>query len=98
MPLIVEFTFADGTKETQKLSAQIWRKNESKVSRVFLTNKKAVSILLDPMRETADIDESNNRWPNVSAPSKFALFKARSFGRGQSVGLSPMQSAQNKKQ
>jgi hypothetical protein len=50
------------------------------------------------MRETADIDESNNRWPNVSAPSKFALFKARNVGRGQSVGLSPMQSAQNKKQ
>jgi hypothetical protein len=98
MPIIVEFTFADGTKEVQKLSAQIWRKNESKVTRVFLTNKKAVSILLDPMRETADIDESNNRWPNVSAPSKFALFKARSFGRGQSIGLSPMQSAQNKKQ
>jgi len=98
MPLIVEFTFADGTKEIQKLSAQIWRKNESKVTRVFLTNKKAVSILLDPMRETADIDESNNRWPNVSAPSKFALFKARNVGRGQSVGLSPMQSAQNKKQ
>jgi hypothetical protein len=75
MPIIVEFTFADGTKEVQKLSAQIWRKNESKVTRVFLTNKKAVSILLDPMRETADIDESNNRWPNVSAPSKFALLK-----------------------
>ena len=65
MPIIVEFTFADGTKETQKLSAQIWRKNENKVTSVFLTNKKAVSIQLDPMRETADIDESNNKWPNV---------------------------------
>ena len=97
MPVIVEFTFADGTKETQKLSAQIWRKNENKVTSVFLTNKKAVSIQLDPMRETADIDESNNKWPNVSAPSKFTMFKMKGFGRGQSIGLSPMQNAQNKK-
>ena len=97
MPIIVEFTFADGTKETQKLSAQIWRKNENKVTSVFLTNKKAVSFQLDPMRETADIDESNNRWPNVLAPSKFTMFKMKGFGRGQSIGLSPMQNAQNKK-
>lgn len=97
MPIILEFTFEDGTKETQRLPAQIWRKNENKVTKVFLTNKKAVSIQLDPMRETADIDESNNKWPNVSAPSKFALFKSKGFTRGQSIGLSPMAASQNKK-
>ena len=97
MPIIVEFTFEDGTKETQRLPAQIWRKNENKVTKVFLTNKKAVSIQLDPMRETADIDESNNKWPNVAAPSKFALFKSKGFTRGQSIGLSPMAASQNKK-
>jgi len=97
MPIIVEFTFADGTKETKRLPAQIWRKNENKVTKVFLTNKKAVSIKLDPMRETADIDESNNSWPNVAEPSKFTLFKTKSVGRGQSVGLSPMQAAATKK-
>ncbi len=97
MPIIVEFTFEDGTKETQRLPAQIWRKNENKVTKVFLTNKKAISIQLDPMRETADIDESNNKWPNVAAPSKFALFKSKGFPRGQSIGLSPMAASQNKK-
>jgi hypothetical protein len=97
MPIILEFTFEDGTKETQRLPAQIWRKNENKVTKVFLTSKKAVSIQLDPMRETADIDESNNKWPNVAAPSKFALFKSKGFARGQSVGLSPMAASQNKK-
>ena len=96
MPIILEFTFEDGTKETQRLPAQIWRKNENKVTKVFLTNKKAVSIQLDPMRETADIDESNNKWPNVAAPSKFALFKSKGFTRGQSIGLSPMAASQNK--
>jgi hypothetical protein len=97
MPIIVEFTFEDGTKEVTKYPAQIWRKNENKLTKVFLTNKKAVSIKLDPMRETADIDESNNSWPNVSEPSKFSLFKARSMGRGQSFGLSPMAAAADKK-
>ena len=49
------------------------------------------------MRETADIDETNNSWPNVAEPSKFTLFKSRNVGRGQSMGLSPMQAATNKK-
>jgi hypothetical protein len=62
----------------------------------FLTNKKAVSIKLDPMRETADINENNNSWPKVAAPSNFSLFKMKGMGRGQSMGLSPMQNAQNK--
>jgi hypothetical protein len=97
MPIIVEFTFEDGTKEVTKYAAQIWRKNENKLTKVFLTNKKAVSIKLDPMRETADIDESNNSWPNVSEPSKFTMFKAKAMGRGQSFGLSPMAAAAEKK-
>jgi hypothetical protein len=97
MPLIVEFTFEDGTKETQRLSAQIWRKNENKVTRVFMTKKKAVSIKQDPMRETADINENNNKWPSVAEPSKFQLFKMGGAARGQSQGVNPMQHAQQKK-
>ena len=51
----------------------------------FLTNKKAISIQLDPMRETADINENNNSWPKVAAPSNFSLFKMKGMGRGQSM-------------
>ena len=98
MPIIVEFTYKDGTKETERIGAQIWRKNENKVSRVFMSRKEVASIKLDPMRETADINETNNFWGNVSAePSKFTLFKQRALGRGQSFGLNPMQAAQEKK-
>jgi len=97
MPLIVEFTFEDGTKETERISAQIWRKNENKVTRLFMTKKKAVSIKQDPMRETADINEANNKWPSVAEPSKFQLFKMRAAARGQSQGVNPMQNAQQKK-
>ena len=101
MPIIVEFTFEDGTKETQKIPAQIWRKNENNVTKVFLTKKKAVSIKLDPMKETADINEGNNTWPKAGAvsaePSKFSIFKAAARGRGQSNGVNPMQNAQKGK-
>lgn len=96
MPVIVEFNFADGTKETEKIPAQIWRKNENRVTKLFITNKKAVSIKLDPMRETADIDESNNVWPKgaETEPSKFAISKGRLTGGRSSAGqpaINPMQ-------
>lgn len=102
MPIIVEFTFADGTKETEKIPAQIWRHNEQYVSKVFVTRKKATHIQLDPLRETADINTDNNSWSadgsKTEEPSRFSIFKARMGGaRGQSNGsLNPMQNAMKK--
>jgi Peptidase family M1 domain len=98
MPLIVEFTFKDGTKQVERLDANIWRSNEQKVTKTFLVNKEVASIKLDPMRETADINTDNNTWPKdvFAAPSKFKLFKARAGGapRGASgAGINPMQKA-----
>ncbi len=99
MPIIVEFTFEDGSKQLERIPAQVWRKNENNVTKVFLTTKKATGIKLDPLRETADINEKNNSWPTAAEPelSKFAIFKARAAGRGQSQGLNPMQNALQKK-
>ncbi len=97
MPIIVEFTFEDGTKQVERIPAQIWRKNENKVTKLFLTNKKATKIQLDPLRETADINEANNKWPASAEPSKFSLFKGGAGrGRGQSSGINPMQNALQK--
>jgi hypothetical protein len=97
MPIILEFTFADGSKQTERIPAQIWRKNENKVTKVFMTTQKAVKIQLDPLRETADINESNNTWPAIDEPSKFSIFKAGAArGRGQSSGMNPMQNALGK--
>ncbi len=100
MPIIVQFNFEDGTSEIQKLPAQIWRHNENNVTKLFLTTKKAVSIVLDPMKETADIDESNNTWGNLSAePSRFAIFKANAANPRNSAATikNPMQVSQEKK-
>jgi hypothetical protein len=94
MPIIVEFTFKDGTKAVDKIPAQIWRLNEQKTSKFYVHDKEVASIKIDPMRETADINEGNNTWGGAAEPSKFQLFKARAAGapvRGQSAGANPMQ-------
>ena len=71
MPIIAELQFEDGTKETHKFPAQIWRMNNQTAKRIFATEKKIVKIQLDPKLETADIDVSNNMWPKEELPSKF---------------------------
>lgn len=71
MPIIVELTFEDGTTETQKFPAQIWRMNDKEVSRTFATDKAVTKIVVDPKQETADIDITNNTWPKTEVKSKF---------------------------
>ena len=87
MPIIIEWTYKDGTKEVERIAVQIWRKNENKVIKTFMKSKEVAFIKLDPLRETADINEGNNGWNITEAPSKFQLFKARAgAGRGASTG------------
>lgn len=97
MPIILEFHYADGTSEIERIPAEIWRKNESQVTKVFPKKKELVKLVLDPLRETADIDESSNYWPRQYIPTRFELFKDSSGPRGSSRGPNPMQKAINKK-
>ena len=94
MPLIIEWTFADGTKEVDRIPAYIWRKNEDKVTKAFMKTKQVVQIRLDPDRETADTNEDNNYFPANNKPNRFELFKGRGgAARGQASGSNPMQKA-----
>lgn len=77
MPLIVEYTYADGSKEQVKYPAEIWRLNDNEVSKVVTSNKEIVSIKVDPKKETADIDTSNNTWPKEEQQSNFSRFKSQ---------------------
>lgn len=98
MPIILEWTYVDGSKEIERIPAQIWRKNEKGITKVFVKNKEIKSVVLDPMRETADIDESNNKWPSVPQPSRFTVFKQQGNPFGAQPGTkNPMQNAQEKK-
>ena len=71
MPIVVEITYDDNTKENFKFPAQIWRKNNETAKRVFATEKEIKTIQIDPKQETADIDLANNTWPKAEVKSKF---------------------------
>lgn len=92
MPVIIEWTFKDGSKETERVPVTAWRLNELKFKKVFIKDKEVAAIQIDPRRETADIDEYNNNWPVKELPSKFQLFKAaKQPARGASSGGNAMQ-------
>ena len=80
MPLIVEYSYADGTNELVKYPVQVWRKNDAEVKKVIATDKEIVGITVDPNQETADIDTSNNSWPKKIAKSDFDSFKSKTKG------------------
>lgn len=63
MPLIVAYTYADGTVEHVTYPVEIWRKNDREVKRVIASEQELIGIAVDPNAETADIDLSNNFWP-----------------------------------
>ncbi len=75
MPLILEFTFEDGSKDVRRIPAEIWRMYEDEVSKVFIFEKIVKSVRLDPFLETADTDLDNNSWPKEVQPSRYQLFK-----------------------
>jgi len=77
MPVIIEWTYKDGTKEIEKLPAEIWRTNETSVTKVFMKEKEVVNIVVDPKNEIADISTDNNRFPKISQPSKFDELKKK---------------------
>ena len=83
MPLILEFTFADGTTEVQRIPAEIWRMGTEEISKVFPFEQQVTAIVLDPFIETADTDTSNNYYPSKSAPTRFDLYQYRSRGGGE---------------
>ena len=86
MPLIIEFTFTDGTTEVRRIPAEIWRVYEEKVSQVFIFDKEVKSFRLDPFLETADTDLNNNTWPREMQATRYQLYKQE-----QSRKENPMQ-------
>ena len=44
MPIIIEWTFKDGSKEIDRIPVNVWRKNENKVVKTFVKNKEVASI------------------------------------------------------
>ena len=96
MPIIIEFTFEDGTSEVQKIPAEIWKTNNYEVTKVFFFEKKVASMSLDPYLETADTETYNNNYPRKLIPSRFEQV-ATPYWRTTQGASNPMREAQNKK-
>jgi hypothetical protein len=75
MPIIVEYEYADGTKEQVTYPVQVWRKNPDSVKKAVTSDKEIIGITIDPNAETADVDLSNNAWPKEEVKSDFDKFK-----------------------
>jgi hypothetical protein len=79
MPIILELTFADGTKENQYIPAEIWRRTPKGVSKLIITekDKELTSVTVDPRWETADVDVHNNHYPRQITPSRIEAYKKK---------------------
>ena len=77
MPVIIEWTYKDGSIETERLPAEIWRTNEKTVTKVFVKEKEVSAVVLDPQKETADINTSDNVFPKTEEITKFDELKKK---------------------
>jgi len=75
MPIVIEWTYKDGSKEIERIPAEIWRLNEKEVKKVFIKEKEVVNIVIDPNQETADVNLNDNVFPKKSSGNKFDQIK-----------------------
>ena len=76
-PVIIEWTFKDGSKEIERLPAEIWRTNELEIKKVFVKEKEVVNVVIDPNFETADTNLKDNVFPKKVTESKFDQLKKK---------------------
>lgn len=77
MPVIIEWTYKDGTKEIERIPAEIWRMDETTVTKVFMKDKEVARIVIDPNEETSDINAEDNVFPRPKPASKFDELKKK---------------------
>ena len=76
MPVILKMDFADGSTETVRIPAEIWRKNAKQVTWQYVSPKDLKGAELDPLWETADADRGNNVYEGAIAPMTLRIQKA----------------------
>ena len=78
MPIILEFTFADGSTDLVRIPAEVWRYDPHSVTWTYLTDRQVVSVELDPLWETADADRTDNYFPPRIEPTRLELYRSSS--------------------
>ena len=75
-PLVIQWTYKDGSTEIEHIPAEVWRLNEQEVTKVFIKDKEVTNVVLDPNSQLADVDVTNNAFPK-KAESRFDQFRNR---------------------
>ncbi len=68
MPVILKLDYEDGTAETIRIPAEVWRYNSRAVTWQHVTPKLLKAAEIDPLWETADADRGNNAFPRRIEP------------------------------
>ncbi|MBI2261067.1 MAG: M1 family metallopeptidase [Caulobacterales bacterium] len=63
MPVILKLTYSDGSNETIRIPAEVWRRDSGEVVWQHVSSKTLTGAEIDPLWETADADRSNNYYP-----------------------------------
>ncbi len=95
MPVILQMKYDDGTEEIIHIPAEIWKMDDTSVSKVLVTEKRITELVLDPYLQTADVDLENNTWPSVATPSRLQLYKQRERGGSQNEMQRARKAGQN---
>ncbi|HRW29785.1 MAG TPA: M1 family metallopeptidase, partial [Emcibacteraceae bacterium] len=77
MPILLEFTYTDGSTEFMNIPAEIWRRNSHSVKKLFVLDKEIEQVVIDPRWETADVDIENNYYPRRIIPSRVEAYKTK---------------------
>lgn len=75
MPVILKMDFTDGTSETVRIPAEIWRHNAKQVTWQYVSAKQLKGAELDPLWETADADRGNNVYDGPITRTTFKIAK-----------------------
>ena len=82
MPVLLDLEYADGSTESLRLPAEVWRSNEASISKLVISEKELTRVVLDRRRETADADLSDNVWPPEMDERTFRLKPETRRGSG----------------
>jgi hypothetical protein len=74
MPVPMRFHFLDGSSKVVRLPVSTWIKHEKQFIKSFRFKRRPIAVEIDPFRELADIDLSNNAWPSKEDVSAYDAF------------------------
>jgi len=80
MPIILEVTYEDNSKEEIRIPAEIWRRNPEQVAKLLITEKEITKVVVDPRLETADVNLENNTYPPQIIQSRIEAYKSSGGG------------------